>query len=76
MTLADYMKAHGLDDLAMAEKIGRCSESAVRKWRYGQRMPRVEQLRRIAEVTHGAVTPNDFLLGETSDSSPVEREVA
>lgn len=38
-----------------------CSLGAVRKWRSGERMPRAKQMRRIAEVTNGEVTANDFV---------------
>ena len=61
MNLAAYMQAHSLDDAAMAAKIKNCSPSAVKKWRYGERVPRPEQMLRIVEATDGKVTPNDFL---------------
>jgi len=47
----------------MATIIGGCQESAVRKWRTGARIPRRKSLKRILEITEGAVTPADFLLG-------------
>ena len=61
MDLGSFMKANGLDDVAMAALIGGCSASAVKKWRYGERIPRPDHLRRIADATSGQVTPNDFL---------------
>lgn len=64
MTLSDYMALRGIDDAGLAALLGDCSESGVRKWRYGERVPRPEQMKRIAEVTAGAVTPNDFVLGK------------
>lgn len=60
MTLAEYMKNASLTDADMAAKLG-CSEGAVKKWRYRERMPRPEQLRQIDEITGGAVTANDFV---------------
>lgn len=61
MTLSEYMKASALDDERMAAAIG-CSPGAVKKWRYRERTPRPEQLRRIAEITGGQVQPNDFVV--------------
>lgn len=60
MTLSEYMKAHRLGEDAIAALIG-CSSGAVRKWRYGQRMPRRDQLQRITQATAGEVTANDFM---------------
>lgn len=60
MTLHEFMKLASLSDTDMASKLG-CSEGAVKKWRYGERVPRVDQLRRIHEITNGAVTANDFI---------------
>ena len=60
MKLSAYMKESGIDDDAMAASIGDCSAGAVRKWKYGERIPRPDHLRRITEATKGAVTANDF----------------
>lgn len=43
----------------MATRIG-ASVSAVRKWARDERIPGKDQMRRIAEVTDGAVMPIDF----------------
>lgn len=59
MTLSEYMRNSQLDDEAMASLLG-CSAGAVKKWRYGERVPRPDQLKRIAEVTGHQVTANDF----------------
>lgn len=69
MKLIDYMAEHSLTTEAMAAKIGDASASGVTKWMRGERLPRVEQLRRIFEVTGGAVTPNDFVLSETKETA-------
>ncbi|MGO9430586.1 helix-turn-helix domain-containing protein [Rhodoblastus sp.] len=61
MKLSAYMADNGLDDAAMAEKIGQCSEFAVRKWKYGERVPRPDHLRRISSATEGRVRPADFI---------------
>ena len=60
--LASYMDREGLDDQSMADRLGlNVSPWAVRKWRYGQRVPRPKMLARLREATDGAVTPNDFI---------------
>lgn len=61
MKLSDYMRQHALSDDAMAALVGGCSASAVRKWKYGERMPRAGVLARIHDATEGHVTANDFL---------------
>lgn len=61
MKLHDWLDAEKIGDATFAEMIGGVSEHAVRKWRYRERMPRVEELRRIFSITNGAVTPNDFV---------------
>lgn len=62
MTLSAYMALRSLDDITMALLVGDCQETAIRKWRTGARIPRPKHLRRIMEVTEGAVTPSDFVL--------------
>lgn len=62
MKLAEYMTAEKISPEQMASLVGDVSASGVRKWVYGDRVPRPDQLRRIAEVTAGAVMPNDFIL--------------
>ena len=69
MKLITYMRERGLDDATMAEKIGDCSEFAVRKWKYGERFPRQPQLRRIALATEGAVTADDFVGAEPVEAT-------
>jgi len=56
------MTRDGVSADEMADRIGDCSASAVRKWAADERLPRAEQQRRIYEVTNGEVTPNDFVL--------------
>lgn len=65
MTLTEFMKSRSLTDAQLAEMLD-CSPGALRKWRYGERTPRPDQMRRILEVTDGLVTPNDFLLSASS----------
>jgi len=62
MKLLDYLKLTNISDEAFAAKFnGEISVSGVRKWKYGERTPRLPELVRIEELTDGAVTPNDFL---------------
>lgn len=69
MKLDDFMKAEGLDDAAMAARIGEVSEFAVKKWRYGERMPRPGVMGRITSATHGQVTANDFIEARPSEAA-------
>lgn len=62
MKLLNYLKEKNLSDTDFAALLGGgVSESAVRKWKYGERTPRLPELVRISEATSGAVMPNDFL---------------
>lgn len=60
MRLSDYLDLSATTDVAFAACIGR-SRTAVSRLRRGETRPDWETARRIAEVTNGAVTPNDFL---------------
>lgn len=62
MKLGTYLKDAGLDDAAFAERSeGAFSAEAVRKWRFGVRMPRPNHLALISRLTDGQVTANDFM---------------
>lgn len=61
MFFREYMERSALTDEAMAALLGGCSAHAVKKWRYRERVPRPAMLRKIVEVTGGAVTASDFL---------------
>lgn len=62
MQLDAFIRDRSLTDESFAQLIGDdVSEWAVRKWRYGQRIPRPAMQRRIARATEGRVTPNDFV---------------
>lgn len=67
MKLAEYMSTNNLSPEAMASLIGEVTASGVKKWVYGERTPRPDQMRRIAEATDGKVTPNDFVLSEAAE---------
>lgn len=55
LSLADFAK------LMTADGITTCSEFGVRKWVRGERTPRPDAMRRIEQVTGGAVAPADFI---------------
>jgi transcriptional regulator with XRE-family HTH domain len=59
MQLEAFMKDRQWDAAAVASAVG-VSPEAVRKWLRGERIPRPAQMRRIVEVTDGAVQPADF----------------
>ncbi len=60
MKLIDYMRLHTLRPEDIADRVGDVSPSGVRKWMSGERIPRRDQMERLAIVTAGAVLPNDF----------------
>jgi transcriptional regulator with XRE-family HTH domain len=64
MKLKTYMAEASLNERQMAERLG-CSVGAVRKWISGERMPRLNQMRRITQVTEGKVTALDFFEAAT-----------
>jgi DNA-binding transcriptional regulator YdaS (Cro superfamily) len=74
-TLSTYMSEHGLSPHEMAQRLG-CSEGAVRKWVYGERMPSAEWMRAIAKATDREVMPNDFVLAGVPVSTANENEAA
>lgn len=62
MRLSTYLKKHGLDEGEFAAlSQGQFSPEAVRKWRFGVRVPRPKHMAAIAAITGGAVTANDFM---------------
>ncbi|WP_071000493.1 hypothetical protein [Methylobacterium sp. C1] len=75
MQLDAFIRERSLSDEGFAQILGDdVSEWAVRKWRYGQRIPRPAMQQRIAKATEGKVTPNDFL--EAVMASDQRREEA
>jgi hypothetical protein len=59
MKLADHLKRVGKSPEAFAPEINTTGQS-VRRWLAGQSVPRPETMRRIFDVTGGAVTADDF----------------
>lgn len=62
MKLAQYLTDKNIPLEQFAADMGGLSASGVRKWIYGERVPRPDQMRKIAELTGGLVEPNDFIL--------------
>jgi len=60
MQLSKYMELHGLTVAEFARLLG-VTEPAVRNYLRG-RVPRPDVMRRIVEITGGAVRPDDFYL--------------
>jgi hypothetical protein len=67
MRLIDYMRAEQLDDVQFAElyndglpKHRRCTEYAVKKWKYGERTPGADTIIRIETITHSNVRLRDW----------------
>ena len=60
MRLLDYMREQGVDDDALAERVGDCSPHAVKKWKYGEREPDAGTIVRIERATEGHVGLKDW----------------
>lgn len=60
MKLSAYMRKHDLSIEQLAEMIGDCSVSGLRKWLSEERVPRKDQIERINKVTKGEVRADDF----------------
>lgn len=70
MKLLNFLKLNDVSDEAFAASFdGEISASAVRKWKYGERNPRLPELVRIEEITKGAVTARDFLPEQPAQSN-------
>ncbi|NTE87236.1 helix-turn-helix domain-containing protein [Agrobacterium rubi] len=61
MKLAQYLTDKNVSLEQFASEVG-SSVSGIRKWMYGERVPRPDQMRKIADLTGGLVEPNDFIL--------------
>ena len=88
MTLAEYLRNYDLTDEEFAKRLRiATSPFAVKKWRYGERTPRLPMLLEIEQATGGDVTPSDFMFpaappagdgagGAGSASPPAAEEAA
>lgn len=70
MRLHDYLKEKNLTPGEFATLIGGVSESGVRKWLRGERIPRGAAMRKILEVTRGVITAGDFF-GATDEDARI-----
>lgn len=66
MLLKDFMRAEGLTDAELADKIGGISSFGVRKLRFRSRGPSIRVAARIEEITGGRVG--------SSDMQPIRKE--
>lgn len=66
MNLHDYLRAENISTEAFAAQL-RVAAGSVRKWRYGERTPRPDAMRRIQVATGGKVTPMDFVGCEAAE---------
>lgn len=66
MKLHEYMAREGVSDGEFASLIGK-TRMAVFRYRTERRTPTPDVMAKIAEVTNGAVTPNDFVLSVASE---------
>lgn len=75
MRLIDYMRERALDDAGFAKLFNtglppalRCTEHAVKKWKYGERIPGADRIAIIERATKGAVSLQDWI-SETAASA-------
>lgn len=59
MKLEEFIAQSELSVSAFAKLVG-ASDSAVQFWCVGKRIPRMAHMQKIAEVTDGKVTADDF----------------
>ena len=59
MKLSEYIKNKNLPYAEVAELLG-VDPQAIYYWISGERIPKPENMRKIFEITGGAVTANDF----------------
>ena len=69
MKLSEWLETNNLTASAFADQLG-VSVSTVTRCMNGQRRPEWPTLDAILKATGGAVTPNDFLSGETALQAP------
>lgn len=69
MKLLDWMRREGIDDNEMADQVGGVTAFAVKKWKYGERVPDARTIVRLEEITSGDVTLRDW----AAQQRPIER---
>lgn len=65
MKLIDWMRKHGLDEEAMASRVGGITKFGIRKLMYGERNPSSHVAARIEAVTDGHVRLADLIKPKT-----------
>ena len=76
MTLSEYLQAENMKASHLAERL-EVPASTISRILNGQRRPSFGLMRKIAEVTGGKVTPNDFVAvalpdeASDDDSAPI-----
>ena len=74
MKLIVWMKNEKVDDQQVADRLNALpgaedksiSASAVKKWKYNERIPRPDEMRGLHTISAGKVDPNDFYAIEGS----------
>lgn len=61
MRLLTHLREEKIDDGAFAARVGDCTGHAVKKWKYGERVPDARTIARIDQVTAGKVTLADWV---------------
>lgn len=69
MTLSDYLKQHGITQLAFAAKLGVHSSTVSRLCR-GETVPEAGLIAAIVRETQGAVLPNDLFPAVMAQLTP------
>ena len=69
MDLRTFLFENALSSEGFAQKIG-ISVGAVNHYLNGRRIPAAKVMRKITQVTNGAVTPNDFYFSTAAERCP------
>jgi hypothetical protein len=69
MQLIEWMREANLTDVDVATMVGGVSSHAVKKWKYGERVPRRAELQRLADISAGKVSPNDFVFAPSTNGA-------
>ena len=68
MTLSDWLELRQISDVAFARTLG-VAQSTVLRLRRGDRCPSMALAQKIAAVTKGGVTPNDWPTASAGNES-------
>lgn len=61
MRMIDWMRSENLDDQQVAKLLGNCSASAVKKWKYGERVPDAKRILQIESLSKGGISLTDWV---------------